>query len=358
MVRLTDCPYLHDSDVDLGNMGTLGVGELNMADRYQWSTDNTGTPGHSVTGPNLYLTDLTNDRVRLVERSLGQLAVFLQDENLPNSGSTSHALQLHFASTGVHQTGSGFGTGIQVFMTDDLDVMSEAGNLQVVWANPVTHTSYVDIVARLAGAGALCGRFQWDGSIVAANTAGGNFQAPYLAASVNHGQVSFGNVLFDGATTDHFVGNGAGTGLAGAFTAAFTGNPIDIQVGSATCIKVNAAGNASIVTTNTNKIAGLTTPFTLNSVLVTFTTDANKTLSLGEYVNPYIDIQTDVVLTTQRNLVVPLGIGEFFVVRNRNAQAIQVIGSSGTGTVVASGKIAILCGSGSNVIRCTPDTTP
>jgi hypothetical protein len=101
---------------------------------------------------------------------------------------------------------------------------------------------------------------------------------------------------------------------------------------------------------------GNNVPFNFASTLVTFTSDANKTLVVPATTAAYIDIQTDAVLTAQRDLIVQLGIGNFWIVRNRNAQNIRIIGSSGAGIVVGTTKMAILLGSGANVIRVTPDT--
>lgn len=103
---------------------------------------------------------------------------------------------------------------------------------------------------------------------------------------------------------------------------------------------------------------GYNVPFNFSNLQFTFTSDANATLTTLQSTAAYIDIMTDAVLTTTRNLIVPLGIGNFWIVRNRNAQAIQIIGPSGTGTTVASGKMAVLIGSGANIIRVSPDTTP
>ena len=106
------------------------------------------------------------------------------------------------------------------------------------------------------------------------------------------------------------------------------------------------------------QFGGENVPFRFASTQVTFTTDANLTLAVPALTAAYIDIQTDAVLTASRDIIVPLGIGNLWIVRNRNAQAIRIIGTSGTGTTVASGRIAILIGSGANVIRVTPDTVP
>lgn len=128
------------------------------------------------------------------------------------------------------------------------------------------------------------------------------------------------------------------------------------------------AGGANPLNTNGGAITagqilgtlfgGVTGPVKLYSTLVTYTSDANLTLIGADLSSSYIDIQTDAVLTTTRNLVVPLGIGNLWIVRNRNAQSIQVIGSSGTGATVPSGKIALLAGSGSNVIFVAQPVTP
>lgn len=81
--------------------------------------------------------------------------------------------------------------------------------------------------------------------------------------------------------------------------------------------------------------------------------DANQTLSALESVAPLL--VTTGVLTAQRNLVVSQVPRIYSVFNNCTGFGIQVIGSSGTGIVVAVGKRAIVQHDGTNVVRVTAD---
>lgn len=82
--------------------------------------------------------------------------------------------------------------------------------------------------------------------------------------------------------------------------------------------------------------------------------DANQTLTQAEALCERVT--TTGALTAQRNLVVPL-VRRSWTVRNActGGFGVQVIGASGTGTVVASGKVAIVECDGTNVLRVTAD---
>jgi hypothetical protein len=90
-----------------------------------------------------------------------------------------------------------------------------------------------------------------------------------------------------------------------------------------------------------------------------YASDANKTLTAPEYSNHLLDIGAGFTLTAQRNLVVPLTpAGRRWTVRNASTggQAVQVIGATGTGIVIATTKYAVVESDGTNIIRITPDT--
>lgn len=161
---------------------------------------------------------------------------------------------------------------------------------------------------------------------------------------------------------------GSQFGVFGAALASQPANTVDLVDGLET-LGLRAAGPANVPcdlgtgTFQCGLIAGTSfgghnVPYNYASTQVTFLTDANITLAVPALTAAYIDIQTDAVLTTTRDIIVPLGIGNLWIVRNRNAQAIRIIGATGTGTTVASGRIAILLGSGANVIRVSPDQIP
>lgn len=85
-----------------------------------------------------------------------------------------------------------------------------------------------------------------------------------------------------------------------------------------------------------------------------FSSDANLTLSGAEAAHPYL-IMTDtgVVLTTGRNVVLPLTAGAVYYVTNSTAQTLTFKGSSGTGIAVATTKRRIVACDGTNIVALT-----
>lgn len=81
--------------------------------------------------------------------------------------------------------------------------------------------------------------------------------------------------------------------------------------------------------------------------------DANQTITQAQALCD--SINTTGALTAQRNLVVPL-VRRAWTIRNDcTSHGVQVIGASGTGTVVGAGKVAIVECNGTNVLRVTAD---
>ena len=93
---------------------------------------------------------------------------------------------------------------------------------------------------------------------------------------------------------------------------------------------------------------------------LSFSSDANKTLTDTEYDNLILDFGTGTALTVTRNVVVPLTAGRVWIVRNNatGAQSIVLIGASGTGITVATNRTAICAADGTNIVRITADTAP
>jgi hypothetical protein len=85
--------------------------------------------------------------------------------------------------------------------------------------------------------------------------------------------------------------------------------------------------------------------------------DANYTLTAAEAANRILEFNAGTTLTLQRNIVIPLA-AKYYIVKNNTTggQNLQFIGGSGTGTVVANGKRAIIYADGTNVVRVTADT--
>lgn len=101
-------------------------------------------------------------------------------------------------------------------------------------------------------------------------------------------------------------------------------------------------------------VAGYQNLTNAGRVALNFASDANKTLLASEYSNYFIDFAaTGTTLTAQRNVVVPLSpAGRPWLIRNNSpgAQAIQIIGASGTGQVLATGATGRFVSDGTNII--------
>ncbi len=107
---------------------------------------------------------------------------------------------------------------------------------------------------------------------------------------------------------------------------------------------------------NSGTYGGSGTAWTAKRHIRTFTSDADYTLGAGEMDCLLIDIQTDAVLTTTRNIIVPGSAGGVYDVINRNAQAIGLKTAGGTSIVVASHRAArIYFPGGTNAFRVSPD---
>lgn len=98
-------------------------------------------------------------------------------------------------------------------------------------------------------------------------------------------------------------------------------------------------------------------PLTFAAAAVSYASDANKTLTAAEYAAPLLVVTSAVSLTATRNLVVPLTAGAVWIVVNTTTggQSIQVIGATGTGVTIATGKTALVRADGTNIVRITAD---
>lgn len=81
-------------------------------------------------------------------------------------------------------------------------------------------------------------------------------------------------------------------------------------------------------------------------------TDANTMLTAVQARNEIIEFTG--TLTTQRNIVVPLG-PQQWTIYNGTTHGLQIIGATGTGVVIATTKTAIVYSNGTNVRRATAD---
>lgn len=85
-----------------------------------------------------------------------------------------------------------------------------------------------------------------------------------------------------------------------------------------------------------------------------FPSDANYTLTAAEADVDVIKVSSGTITAT-RDLIVPIGFPKQWWIVNGNAQSVRVIGASGTGITVATGKAALVMADGTNVIRLTAD---
>jgi hypothetical protein len=86
-----------------------------------------------------------------------------------------------------------------------------------------------------------------------------------------------------------------------------------------------------------------------------FPTDANYTLTQPEANVDVISI-TAGVITTTRDIIVPVAFPKLWTVINKTAQSVRIIGATGTGITIATLKTAIVMADGTNIVRVTADT--
>lgn len=156
--------------------------------------------------------------------------------------------------------------------------------------------------------------------------------------------VADGTVSLSASTTNYVEANPA-TGAVSKNTTAYT--PGYWRIGRA------VTGTASITTWYDDRFLnfGQQTSFLTKA----FPSDANYTLTAAEADVDVIKVSSGTITAT-RNLVVPVGFPRKWWVINGNAQSVQIIGASGTGITIASGKTALVMADGANVVRLTADT--
>lgn len=118
-----------------------------------------------------------------------------------------------------------------------------------------------------------------------------------------------------------------------------------------------AAAQAPQVPVTGNLGAGGSFPL-VNSPAVIFTSDANHTMVYPEMTGSsgFIKVTSSVSLTATRNLIAPMAKGFQFTVENATTggQAIQVIGTSGSGITIANGDTSLVASDGSNYVTGVP----
>lgn len=91
---------------------------------------------------------------------------------------------------------------------------------------------------------------------------------------------------------------------------------------------------------------------------LTFSSDANKTLTAAEAENAFLDfVNSGTSISVTRDVIVPLTGARAWRVRNNSAggQSIRIIGASGTGITIATAKTAMVQSDATNIIRLVAD---
>ena len=84
-------------------------------------------------------------------------------------------------------------------------------------------------------------------------------------------------------------------------------------------------------------------------------TDANHTLTANEYASNFLLVTSSVSLTTTRNLIAPLNVGQEFTIENKTTggQSIQIIGATGAGVTIPNGQTLSVSCDGTNYLTGT-----
>ena len=146
------------------------------------------------------------------------------------------------------------------------------------------------------------------------------------------------------ASSTNYVEANPSTGAVSKNTSAYT--PGYWRVGRA------VTGAASITTWYDDRFLN----FAKQTAMLTkaFPSDANYTLTAAEADVDYIKISSGTITTT-RDLIVPVAFPKEWKIINANAQSVRIIGATGTGITIATGKTAIVMADGTNIVRVTAD---
>ncbi len=205
-----------------------------------------------------------------------------------------------------------------------------------------------------------------------------------ITASQNNKEARI-NELFDAASPATYFGRNSDTttGLTWGYFAAkilVNGTPTSVASGTKTLaagstnyISVSQAGVVSVGTTRLANECPLYTIVTGTATVISYTderdpasikrffegrasqamADANQTITQAQSLCE--TLVTTGALTGTRNLVVPLRRATWIVRNDCTGGSIQVIGATGTGVTIATAKVAIVQGDGTNVLRVTAD---
>jgi hypothetical protein len=146
------------------------------------------------------------------------------------------------------------------------------------------------------------------------------------------------------ASATNYVEANPSTGAVSKNTTAYT--PGYWRIGRA------VTGSASITTWYDDRFLN----FAKQTQMLTraFPTDANYTATAAEVDVDVINISAGTISTT-RDFIVPITFPHQWTVINNTAQSVRIIGATGTGITIATGKTAIVLADGTNVRRVTAD---
>src|SRR5574343_710487 len=156
--------------------------------------------------------------------------------------------------------------------------------------------------------------------------------------------IADGTVSLSASTTNYVEANPS-TGAVTKNTTAYT--PGYWRIGRA------VTGTASITTWYDDRFLNFAKQIAI--LTKAFPSDANYTLTAAEADVDYIKISAGVITTT-RDLIVPVAFPNEWPIINANAQSVRIIGATGTGITIATGKTAIVMADGTNIVRVTADT--
>lgn len=155
--------------------------------------------------------------------------------------------------------------------------------------------------------------------------------------------IADGTVSLSASTTNYVEANPA-TGAVSKNTTAYT--PGYWRVGRA------VTGAASITTWYDDRFLNFAKQIAI--LTKAFPSDANYTLTAAEADVDYIKISAGTITVT-RDLIVPVAFPKEWKIINANAQSVRIIGATGTGITIATGKTAIVMADGTNIVRVTAD---
>lgn len=143
---------------------------------------------------------------------------------------------------------------------------------------------------------------------------------------------------------------------AGTMAVRMTIEPTVVTLGAGVNFNTNGGSLIAGAAAFAGAIGGSgVTSFSLKRFALTFPSDANYALLTGEADAVVIDVQAGVTTAT-RDIIVPTTGSAFYIILNRNAQAVRVKTAAGTGITVAGARAAMVYfPTGANAFRLTPD---